>query len=90
MSDLKDFVGGLLKHPIDTMSGKLKPPSDYNAPGESTPSVKPAYTSQPAVQHLAPPPAKSTSLASIATPKAVTTLTNHPADAGTIADQMSK
>lgn len=43
MSDLKDFIHGLISHPIDTLSGNLDPPS---AP------QKPAYTAQDASGHL--------------------------------------
>jgi hypothetical protein len=46
MSDLYDFVHGLVTHPIDTLTGKLDPP---NAP------KKPAYTNMPATTAPAGP-----------------------------------
>lgn len=47
MNIVKDFVHGLVSHPIDTLSGKLRPPSPYN---------KPAYTSTAASTSNAPAP----------------------------------
>lgn len=47
MSDLYDFVNGLVHHPLDTLTGKLDPP---------TAPKKPAYTKQAASTSNAPPP----------------------------------
>lgn len=35
MSDLYDFANGLIHHPIDTLTGKLDPPSAPNKPAYS-------------------------------------------------------
>jgi len=45
MSDLYDFVGGLIHHPIDTLTGKLDPP---------TAPKKAAYTKSDASTSNAP------------------------------------